>query len=798
MSPEEFQADGAQIVDRIVSSWTSKYMYHIARLQLNEAQTCHYQVAFSQPLAGTPVPAEVLRVIFSLENEPSATGKSPAVAFGFESSDLVHYWALERDRTGWKPVEGQQFLSLGFGSFESFIESRLMEKDDVRSLLDLRTNFEESRLLPPPAYSESEGEASGDFDFTDEDGAAQDDGFMAGHGVASVDVGGFAEKMMMKKALQAAGLPHEGNVSLPDVLACIFDAADETSSGALHHHEVMQLLTSTLPGLGLELWDIHMLMSSAQENEEGLIEYKAFVQAAPEIIQALRLRRASYAASGLPKKTVTEEAVQMCNGEEIIETVRVLAELFEQCADPSLEGLMSRSCFHECLACRHDRVSPQELLRLMQMMPEDEEGRVRYDELQPNLEKLRSEALHNALVETDIASLRKHLILLLRRHGLTSDSTVPIWNLKRVLLQADQLCLTRLQIHVLLCMSIPNFSGMVDVNDFLQVCCGVIPRMFDSEHFTNFAQNAADESAAATKRAELAELEAMTKGMQAAGKGEDQDAPAEEAAGEVDREQVEKSLTHAFSLLDDGRRGSISVETMFKVLTSADAQVQSCQLSEPELRGLVAELVVDQNDEVAYKEHVQTWVPILFELRKTKIYEPYLQKEPFLNTPGLTVPDLSLLEMEFPLLPPELVQLGGDGRRMSRRLSKGSKNSSKEYEETTVKRSRLKAGGRPTRESTIGSSHTLHSLRMKRATMEGGILPGSKRNSLVAGDTVRRNPTLEGKRTLSNEDHPAGAGRGERRREARGVIAPQPPPRRNSKDQRGNSKERLPSKEGNT
>jgi len=406
-------------------------------------------------------------------------------------------------------------------------------------------------------------------------------------------------------------------------------------------------------------------------------------------------------------------------------------------------------------------------------------------------------------VETDIASLRKHLILLLRRHGLTAESTMPIWNLKRVLLQADQLCLTRIQIHVLLCMSVPNFHGMVDVNDFLKACCGVIPRMFDSEHFSNFAQNAANEQAEVTRRAELAELEAMTKGMQAAAKTEEQGPAAEEQpVVEVDREQVEKSLTHAFSLLDDGRRGCLPAETMFKALTSADAQVQSCQLSDPELRGLAAEIVLDQNGEVAYKDHVQTWVPILFELRKTKIYEPYLQREPFVNTPGLKAPDLSQLEEEFPLLPPELVQLGGE-RRHSRRLSKGSKNSSKEYDEAMVKRSKLRVGGGQrgsTRESMSGSSqHIQGAIKLSRNSLIEPGRTGSKRASMVDG-VVKRNPTLEGKRTLSAEDHPSGKGRGERRRELRGLIAPQPAIRRgSSKDpgHRGSSKDRTPSKDPN-
>jgi len=279
---------------------------------------------------------------------------------------------------------------------------------------------------------------------------------------------------------------------------------------------------------------------------------------------------------------------------------------------------------------------------------------------------------------------------------------------------------------------------------------------------------------------------------------------------EVDREQVEKSLTHAFSLLDDGRRGVLAAETIHKVLTSADAQVQSCQLSEPELRGLVAELVVDQNGEVAYKDHVQTWVPILFELRKIKIYEPYLQKEPFSTVPSrasvgllgqnLVLPDLSELEDEFPLLPPELQQLG-DGRRLSR---KGSKDySSKEFDEAAGTVKRLRKGARGSvmgRESTLGSERSsLHALKMKRNSVDSLLGAPGGRSSMLGG-IVKRNPTLESKRTVSKEeDHPSGAGRGEKRREKRGIIA-QYPGRRSSKDTDPNarfgSKERGSSKDG--
>lgn len=45
------------------------------------------------------------------------------------------------------------------------------------------------------------------------------------------------------------------------------------------------------------------------------------------------------------------------------------------------------------------------------------------------LQQLRIDALHNALVETDVSALRIHLILLARRMGLPSDNIMPIWDL---------------------------------------------------------------------------------------------------------------------------------------------------------------------------------------------------------------------------------------------------------------------------------------------------------------------------------------------------------------------------------
>ena len=58
-----------------------------------------------------------------------------------------------------------------------------------------------------------------------------------------------------------------------------------------------------------------------------------------------------------------------------------------------------------------------------------------------------------------------------RRMGLPSDNIMPVWHLRNVLLAADQLCLSRTQIHVILSIVHPDDNGDVEFGYFLRVCC---------------------------------------------------------------------------------------------------------------------------------------------------------------------------------------------------------------------------------------------------------------------------------------------------------------------------------------
>jgi Ca2+-binding EF-hand superfamily protein len=597
--------DAIQLVEDVVKDWSSKYMHYTKYVGAgNPKHKVKLETTFSLPSQEQPVPVAVARVHFSLNL------KTQKLSYTFENENVQH---------------GEDIGTLAPGKFEMWLDRIHRDKMEVRKLHALTTPFEEMRLASPAAaYDESESEG-------EEDDAEKD---------------GVDEETAGRQWLQVMGNGGQETLQVSERLSNIFDAADEESEGLLSHREVADLLYAT--PLGLTDWDIKLLLTTAHENDDGLIEYKPFVQAAPEIIEALLKRRAAFISRKQPNATVTYEAVELCFADELEEIGRTLREQFNA-ADPNQTNLLPRSAFRTCLLSKPDRFSPQEVQMLMQMVKENESSQVPYDDFIFLMQQLRIDAFHNALVETDVESLRVHLILLMRREGVTRNMQLPIWTLRKVLLSADQLCLSRIQVHVLLSIVKPNEYGWVDVNYFLRICCTVIPLMFDAAKFMEKAALVAKEKADAQAREELEELQGLTGGMAAkANKAGEEEAADEHTTQGLDREAVEKTLIHLLTTHDEKRSAHHTLEIAPFLNAMRNDQVTQCQLSDSETRGFIAEANVDENGEIAYVEHVKTWVPILFEVRKSRVYDGIVSKDWGSETAALV--DLSRYDEVFPVL----------------------------------------------------------------------------------------------------------------------------------------------------
>jgi len=672
-----------QKVEDELKSWKCNRYKHITRgVSVQENAVIHLETIFSKPTKDKPVPVAVARVHFHLD---VVSGR---LKYHFEEESVQH------------EVGGR---GLAPGMYERWLDRIIGDKMQVRQLHNLATPFEETRLQPPPMPTTTIAESTEDSSDEREDGRSsrQDEDRASGYWDP-------AEKL-----------------PLSQLLVNIFDAADEDDEYELTHKEVADLLYAT--PMGLTDWDIKLLLTTAHELETGRIVWKPFVEACPAFVEALLKRRSAFEERTQNMPKVGFEAIELCFGEEIDEAARAGREAFTA-VDQAGKGKLSRHDFRSSLMHRMERFSMQEVQLLMQICKEDDFGQVPYDDFGGLLVQLRIDALHNAMVETDVDQLRKHLIILARAEGMGEDCILPVWNLRNVLLSADQLCLSRMQIHVILSIVHTDEQGFVDFEYFLRVCCTVIPQMFDVGLFAEKAAAVAKEKAEAQARQELEELQGIASSSLANNKKRSDEDDIEEAqqANVPDRIEVEKALqlhiaNHAMT--DDkhrqqhGQQPMIDMQRFLAVLRMDPVQQQ--QLSDAELRGFIAEAELDEErNEVAYVDHIRTWVLILFELRKSRIYDGILAKDWGTDAPHLV--DLSEYEANFPLRTP--VAHSGTTSVVS---------------EATPERRRFSRSGSKLRDTPTPGSRRGASRLSDRATSSDGV----DSPNLEAGAAIGAAPT---------------------------------------------------------
>merc|ERR1719401_1230929 len=214
-----------------------------------------------------------------------------------------------------------------------------------------------------------------------------------------------------------------------------------------------------------------------------------------------------------------------------------------------------------------------------------------------------------------------HLIRLCHREGMGSDNILYIWELRNVLLHADQLCLSRMQIHVILMIIHPNEAGEVDVEYFLRVCCTVIPYMFDTTAFGETAAQIQKDKQDAIAKQELEELQKFGGSSMVSSKkrAEDEEFEQEDQqANAPDKDSVEKELVQKASADPYPTAGRL-----MSLLRSES--LQHLQLSDAEIRGLIAEVRfvaeadigelpgkdkggghTGRGDKIAFADHIKT------------------------------------------------------------------------------------------------------------------------------------------------------------------------------------------------
>jgi len=229
-----------------------------------------------------------------------------------------------------------------------------------------------------------------------------------------------------------------------------------------------------------------------------------------------------------------------------------------------------------------------------------------------------------------------------------------------------------MQIHVILSIVHPNDIGEVDCEYFLRVACTVIPSMFDAGTFMDKAATIYKEKQDAQAKAELEELQGLTGPLSTKRRGADDEDQEDVQANAPDREAVEQQLRKIVEFQVGGSANSNSVHVAKFLEAMHHESVAQCQLWESELHGFIAEAEIDERGEIAYHEHIKVWVPIMFELRRSRVYDAITSKDWSLDAQQLI--DLSEYEKEFPMILPYDDDDQRPGSQNSRRRPSLGKN----------------------------------------------------------------------------------------------------------------------------
>ena len=252
-------------------------------------------------------------------------------------------------------------------------------------------------------------------------------------------------------------------------------------------------LPPSLP-TGISPQELRFVISEADENENGLVDYEEFVPLAVDLIQSFRARNRAkmmYSQKDVEVDEVIMKAISTTDLERI--TDLCLEKIYE--VDAKRYGLIRIPELKRCLnaAAIHSGLRDNEINMICQLLPRDQFDRCKYN-TQPDtffdiLSKVRFMTMKNAMIESQGSGLQKYLLDLCRdEEGRLNEAhekgtavitgAIPFRTLINILSNSARLSLSRLQVLVIMSEAHVQ-EGMINYFQFIPVVAKAIEIMFE-------------------------------------------------------------------------------------------------------------------------------------------------------------------------------------------------------------------------------------------------------------------------------------------------------------------------------
>lgn len=290
----------------------------------------------------------------------------------------------------------------------------------------------------------------------------------------------FAQQAAGASAAQANAKPDIDFGDLEKRVREMFDAADEEKKGYLDRKQALRVMSNVKDELRLNDNDLRHIMSEADENGDGVIDYNEFLPLAMSIMEAL------YAKDELARREV--EAIQ--NAEEMLlhglskdELSELLRSIFTA-ADKDGSGALDRREFLECLKNTDLGLTRREINVLMHEVDENHDGQIDYKEFESVAFDLcvgiTARMIANEDVPVNVDEARQFFEALFSSADVDGAGRLQRGQLGRLLVEAD-LGLTRVQIHAMLSEAILDDEGRADWADFAGKCAIMLSSVINFE-----------------------------------------------------------------------------------------------------------------------------------------------------------------------------------------------------------------------------------------------------------------------------------------------------------------------------
>ena len=357
---------------------------------------------------------------------------------------------------------------------------------------------------------------------------------------------------------------------------------DTDGSGYLDRKEFKALLTGT--EMGLSKKDARRLLSEADENDDGVLEYTEFVPIMTEIVSNMRAKEVAREMKEEEEDDAREQVqYHLLHGMPREELEEMMERIFSD-ADADGNGTLDRKEFSKCLHSAELGLTRKEINLLLSDVDVDDDGLVSYSEFAPLcfdilVERFKDDVLAEAALESADALTMALIEEFQRKETTIGGKDEPLGKMHRNLvkqalvdLSAEFLGLSKLQITAIMSEATTIENDEVDYEIFAPSAARMIYSMVDT----------ASQAQRVNAIAKLSNTEGA------------------HVLHQSDRDDVRELIALAFQDADVAGRGALDRDQVYDILS--DLGANSLDLKPGEINALVSAVDENEDGEVTYAE----------------------------------------------------------------------------------------------------------------------------------------------------------------------------------------------------